>query len=118
MKKITFLNYASCSTCRKAKKWLEENQIHAESRPILEQNPTAEELTQWTERSGMPAKKFFNTSGQLYKEMHLKDRLPGMSESEQIALLASNGKLVKRPLIITEDTVLFGFKPELWEKLK
>lgn len=118
MKKITFLNYAPCSTCRKAKKWLEENQIHAESRPILEQNPTAEELTQWTERSGMPAKKFFNTSGQLYKEMHLKDRLPGMSESEQIALLASNGKLVKRPLIITEDTILVGFKPELWEKLK
>ena len=116
MEKFTFLQYPLCGTCRKAKKWLDENGVPYESRLIVEQNPTVEELKAWIPRSGLPLKKFFNTSGQIYKEMNLKEKLPNMSEEEQIALLATNGKLVKRPLMVSENQVLVGFKVEEWEK--
>ena len=116
--KALFLQYAKCSTCVKAKKWLEANSIAYEDRPIVEQPPTVEELKQWVAKSGLPLKKFFNTSGLLYKEMKLKDKLPAMSEEEQLQLLATNGMLVKRPLLIDGDTVLIGFKEAEWsEKL-
>ena len=118
MEKFTFLQYPLCGTCRKAKKWLDENGVPYESRLIVEQNPTVEELKAWIPRSGLPLKKFFNTSGQIYKEMNLKEKLPNMSEEEQIALLATNGKLVKRPLMVSENQVLVGFKVEEWEKIK
>lgn len=101
---------------QKAKKWLEEHQVDFEDRDIREKNPTAEELKLWHQRSGLPLKRFFNTSGLLYKSMQLKDRLPDMSEEEQIALLAGDGMLVKRPLIVRENTVLVGFKEAEWEK--
>ena len=113
-----FIHYPQCSTCQKAKKWLEEHQVAFISRHIVEENPQANELTRWIERSGQPVKKFFNTSGLRYKELNLKDKLPTMSEEEQIALLATNGKLVKRPLVVTNNFVLVGFKPAEWEKLK
>lgn len=113
------LVYRKCSTCLKALKWLEENKIEFEERPIVEQNPTYEELKAWHQMSGMPLKKFFNTSGLLYKEMQLKDKLSQMSEDEQLQLLATNGMLVKRPLVVGEDFVLTGFKESEWEeKLK
>ena len=113
------LVYRKCSTCMKALKWLEENSIEFEERPIKEENPTYEELKAWYEMSGMSLKKFFNTSGLLYKEMQLKDKLPQMSEDEQLELLATNGMLVKRPLVVGEDFVLTGFKEGEWEeKLK
>ena len=116
--KALFLQYAKCSTCVKAKKWLEANSIAYEDRPIVEHPPTVEELKQWVAKSGLPLKKFFNTSGLLYKEMKLKDKLPAMSEEEQLQLLATNGMLVKRPLLIDGDTVLIGFKEAEWsEKL-
>ena len=115
---ILFLEYPKCTTCKKAKAWLEGNGVAFDDRHIVEQNPTAEELKAWWEKSGLPLKKFFNTSGLLYKELQLKDKLPEMSEEEQIALLATNGMLVKRPLIIGEDFVLVGFKEAEWEKLK
>ena len=115
---ILFLEYPKCSTCQKAKKWLEENGIPFEDRHIVEQNPTAEELKQWHQKSGMPLKRFFNTSGMLYRDLGLKDKLPTMTEEEQYQLLATNGMLVKRPLIVGEDMVLAGFKPAEWEKLK
>lgn len=115
---ILFLEYPKCTTCKKAKAWLEGNNIPFADRHIVENNPTAEELKAWWGKSGMPLKKFFNTSGMLYKEMQLKDKLPKMSEEEQIALLATNGMLVKRPLIIGEDFVLVGFKEAEWERLK
>ena len=118
MGKYTFLQYPACGTCKKAKKWLEENQVDYESRLIVENNPTEEELKNWIPRSGLPTRKFFNTSGVVYKELKLKDKLPAMSEEEQIKLLASNGKLVKRPLIVADDLVLVGFKPEEWEQLR
>lgn len=118
MEKFTFLYYPACGTCRKAKKWLEENQVPYNSRLIVEENPTVEELKIWIPKSGLPIRKFFNTSGVIYKELKLKDKLPTMKEEEQIELLASNGKLVKRPLMVSEDTVLVGFKEEDWEKLK
>ena len=118
MEKFTFLQYPLCGTCRKAKKWLEENQVPYTNRLIVENNPTVEELKCWIPKSGLPLKKFFNTSGQIYKELNLKEKLPGMTEEEQIALLATNGKLVKRPLLVSEDTVLVGFKIEEWEKIK
>ena len=118
MEKFTFLQYPLCGTCRKAKKWLEENGVPYNNRLIVEENPTVDELKAWIPRSGLPLKKFFNTSGQIYKEMNLKEKLPTMSEEEQIALLATNGKLVKRPLMVSDDTGLVGFKPEDWEKLK
>ena len=115
---MLFLEYPKCSTCKKAKNWLESNGVEFEDRHIVENNPTAEELKVWYEKSGLPLKKFFNTSGLLYKEMKLKDKLPAMSEEEQLQLLATNGMLVKRPLLIGGDTVLIGFKEAEWsEKL-
>ena len=113
---MQFIQYAKCTTCQKAGKWLDEHCVQYIDRPIKEQNPTAEELTLWHERSGLPLKKFFNTSGQLYKSMHLKERLPAMTEAEQIALLAGDGMLVKRPLVVGENFVLVGFKPAEWEE--
>lgn len=115
--RMLFLEYPKCSTCQKAKKWLDEHQISYEDRHIVENNPTFEELKSWYERSGLPLKKFFNTSGMLYKEMKLKDKLPEMSEEEQLKLLATNGMLVKRPLIVDGDRVLTGFKMAEWETL-
>lgn len=109
--------YPKCSTCQRAKKWLEEKQIIFEARDVKLQNPTKEELIEWHQRSGLPLKKFFNTSGMLYREMQLKDRLPEMSEEEQYDLLASDGMLVKRPIVVTEDLVLVGFREKEWEKL-
>lgn len=113
-----FIAYPSCSTCSKAKKWLVENGVSFTERNIQQENPTASELRQWKEKSGLPLKKFFNTSGLIYKSMQLKEKLQEMPEEEQIRLLATNGMLVKRPLIIGEDIVLVGFQPEEWEKLK
>ena len=115
---MLFICYPKCSTCQKAKKWLDEQNIEYTERHIVEDNPTYDELKQWYEKSGFPLKKFFNTSGLLYKEMQLKDKLGGMSEEEQLKLLATNGMLVKRPLIVTDDSVLVGFKEAQWsEKL-
>ena len=116
--KPIFLQYLACSTCQKAKKWLTENNIEYTNRLIVEDNPTIEELKAWIPLSGLPVRNFFNTSGLVYKELNLKDKLPTMSEEEQIALLATNGKLVKRPLVVTNNFVLVGFKPAEWEKLK
>lgn len=113
-----FIEYPKCSTCQKAKKWLTENNIDFIDRNIVEENPTVEELSTWFKQSGLPLKRFFNTSGMLYKEQNLKDKLPTMSEEEQLKLLASNGMLVKRPLLIGEDKILIGFRPDDWEKLK
>ena len=110
------LVYRKCSTCIKALKWLEANNIAFEERPIVEQNPTYEELKAWHQLSGLPLKKFFNTSGMLYKEMKLKDKLAEMSEEEQLQLLATNGMLVKRPLVVGEDFVLTGFKESEWNE--
>ena len=110
-----FIEYPKCSTCRKAKKFLEENQVEFTDRHIVEANPSASELTEWIQRSGLSVKKFFNTSGKLYKDLALKDKLPTMSDEEQITLLASNGMLVKRPLIIEEGRVLVGFKEAEWK---
>ncbi len=115
--RMLFLEYPKCSTCQKAKKWLDEHQISYEDRHIVENNPTFEELKDWYGRSGLPLKKFFNTSGMLYKEMKLKDKLSEMSEEEQLKLLATNGMLVKRPLIVDGDRVLTGFKMAEWEAL-
>ena len=110
------LVYRKCSTCMKAIKWLEENHIEFEERPIKEQNPTYEELKEWYQMSGLPLKKFFNTSGLVYKELGLKDKLLTMSEDDQLQLLASNGMLVKRPLVVGDDYVLTGFKEKEWEE--
>ena len=110
------LVYRKCSTCQKALKWLEENNVEFIERPIVEENPSYEELKAWYEKSGLPLKKFFNTSGLLYKDMKLKDQLPTMLEDEQLKLLATNGMLVKRPLVIEEDFVLAGFKEKEWEE--
>lgn len=116
---MIFLEYPKCTTCKKAKKWLDENQIAYTDRDIKTENPTAEEIKYFHEISGLPLKKFFNTSGNLYKEMQLKDKLPDMTEEEQYQLLGTDGMLVKRPLIVGEDFVLVGFKEEQWaEKLK
>lgn len=115
---ILVLEYPKCSTCKKALKWLEENEAPFTKRHIVEENPSEQELTEWYHKSGLPLKKFFNTSGNLYKEMHLKDKLPQMSEEEQLSLLATNGMLVKRPLVVGEDFVLTGFKEAEWEQLK
>ena len=116
---MLFIWYPKCSTCQKAKKWLDEHHMKYTERHIVEDNPSYDELSEWYRRSGFPLKRFFNTSGMLYKEMQLKDKLPTMSEEEQLRLLATNGMLVKRPLIITKDTVLTGFKEAEWkEKLK
>ena len=115
---MTFICYPKCTTCQKAQKWLDENGISYTFRDIKTQNPTYEELSAWHRRSGLPLKKFFNTSGLVYKELKLSEKLPSMTEEEQIALLATNGKLVKRPLVVTDSFVLVGFKPDEWEKLK
>lgn len=112
---MKFIQYPKCTTCQKARKWLDDNGVVYENRHIKEENPTYEELKEWYERSGMPLKKFFNTSGLLYKELQLKDRLEGMSEEEQLRLLATDGMLVKRPLIVTEECILTGFKEKEWE---
>ena len=115
---MLFVCYPKCSTCQKARKWLEGQGKDFTVRDIKADNPTESELRQWHEKSGLPLKKFFNTSGNLYKELHLNDRLPGMSEDEQFALLASDGMLVKRPIAVDGDTVLVGFKEADWaEKL-
>ena len=112
---MLFIQYPKCSTCQKAKKWLTAHDFAFEDRHIGEQNPTEAELTQWIGRSGLELKKFFNTSGLKYKELGLKDKLPSMSDEEKIRLLASDGMLVKRPLVITEDRILVGFKEKEWE---
>ena len=114
---MLFLEYPPCSTCRKAKAWLDANGVAYTDRHIKEENPAYEELKLWYERSGLPLKKFFNTSGLLYKSMNLKEKLPSMTEEEQLRLLASDGMLVKRPLVITQDRVLTGFKEQEWENL-
>ena len=115
---VLFLEYPKCTTCKKAKAWLESNGVAFDDRHIVEQNPTAEELKAWWQMSGLPLKKFFNTSGLLYKELKLKDMIPTMTEEEQIELLSTNGMLVKRPLIIGDDFVLVGFKEAEWDRLK
>ena len=115
---MLFLEYPKCSTCQKARKWLDAHGVSYTDRHIVEENPSSEELKEWYEKSGLPLKRFFNTSGMLYKEMQLKDKLPTMSEEEQLELLATNGMLVKRPLVVTDDFVLTGFKEAEWmEKL-
>lgn len=116
---MTFVGYPRCSTSNRAQAWLDENGIAYEFRHIKDSNPSVQELKAWYEKSGLPLKKFFNTSGLLYKELKLKDRLPSMSEDEQLALLATNGMLVKRPILVADDFVLVGFKQADWEaKLK
>lgn len=116
---MLFIQYPKCTTCQKAKKWLDDNNIQYESRHIKEENPTYDELKSWYEKSGLPLKKFFNTSGLLYKSMNLKDKLPEMSEEEQLNLLATDGMLVKRPIIVSDNVILTGFKEKEWEeKLK
>lgn len=113
---MLFLEYPKCSTCQKAKKWLDANNVSYEDRHIKEENPSAQELREWHKRSGLPLRKFFNTSGMLYREMNLKDELPEMTEEEQYALLATDGMLVKRPLLVGDDYVLAGFKESDWKE--
>ena len=115
---MIFLCYPKCTTCQKAKAWLEENGIDCQNRDIKTDHPTLEELTQWYRTSGLPIKKFFNTSGLLYKSLNLKDKLPTMSEEEMLQLLATDGMLVKRPLLVGDDFVFVGFKVEQWENIK
>ena len=115
---MLFIQYPPCSTCRKAKNWLDAKGIAYNDRHIKEQNPTYEELKYWYEISGLALKKFFNTSGQLYKSLNLKEKLPAMTEEEQLRLLASDGMLVKRPIAVKDGIVLVGFKEAEWEKLK
>lgn len=112
---MLFIGYPKCSTCLKAKKWLDENGLEYDFRDIKTDNPSEEELRDWHETSGLPLKRFFNTSGNLYKELKLKDRLPHMSEDEQYALLASDGMLVKRPVLVSGGKVMVGFKVKEWE---
>ena len=114
---LKFICYPKCGTCQKAKKWLEEKNLEYDYRDIKLDNPSLEELTQWYRASDLPLRKFFNTSGQLYKSMELKNKLPEMNEAEMLELLASDGMLVKRPLLIADDFVLVGFKEADWEKL-
>lgn len=113
---MLFICYTRCGTCQKAKKYLAKNNIPYEERDIKTEKPTAEELSSWIENSGLPSRKFFNTSGKLYKDMELSKNLPGMSEEEQIRLLASDGMLVKRPILVGEHGVLVGFKEAEWEE--
>ena len=113
---MLFVCYPKCTTCQKAAKWLEEQGIAAEVRDIKQDNPTEQELRAWHQMSGLPLKRFFNTSGLQYKALGLKDKLPAMSEEEQLRLLASDGMLVKRPVVVTESAVLVGFRPAEWEK--
>lgn len=114
---MLFLQYSPCSTCQKAKKWLDDHGLAYEDRHIKLENPSYEELKIWYERSGLPLKRFFNTSGLQYRALELKDRLPGMSEEEQLRLLATDGMLVKRPIVVAGDRILTGFKEAEWEKL-
>ena len=114
---ILFVEYPKCTTCQKAKKWLVDNGVEFIDRHIKEEKPTYDELKEWHAKSGLPLKKFFNTSGLLYKAMELKDKLPLMSEDEMLALLATDGMLVKRPIIVSDDIILVGFRPQEWEKL-
>ena len=114
---MLFIQYPPCSTCQKAKKWLDERGVTYTDRHIKEQNPTYEELKEWHRRSGLPLKRFFNTSGLLYKSLNMKEKLPGMTEEEQLRLLATDGMLVKRPILVTENAVVTGFKEAEWEKL-
>ncbi len=114
---MLFLEYPKCTTCKKAKAWLDANKIKYEDRNIKEHNPKYEELKEWYKKSNLPLKKFFNTSGLIYKSMNLKDKLPKMSEEEQLKLLATDGMLVKRPIIITENEVLTGFKESEWQSI-
>jgi len=113
---MLFICYPKCTTCQRARKWLEEHKVKYTERNIATDNPTYEELKEWHKTSGLPLKRFFNTSGMLYREMRLKDKLPSMSEEEQLKLLATDGMLVKRPLLIARDKVLVGFKEAQWEK--
>lgn len=113
---MIFICYPKCTTCQKARKWLDEHQVAYELRDIKLENPTYDELAAWHKHSGLPLRKFFNTSGLLYKSMELKDKLPGMSEEEMLRLLASDGMLVKRPLLVGDDFVLVGFKETEWER--
>ncbi len=115
---ILFVEYPKCTTCQKAEKWLDDNGIDYIDRHIKEENPTYDELREWYAKSGLPLKKFFNTSGLLYKSMELKDKLPVMTEDEQLHLLASDGMLVKRPIVVADNLILTGFKPQEWEQLK
>lgn len=112
---VLFIEYPKCSTCRKAKKWLQDHYICFNDRHIVEQNPTVDEIRIWLKDSGKPLKSFFNTSGLLYKSMDLKNKLPQMKEEEQIQLLATNGMLVKRPLLISNNCILIGFKENEWQ---
>ena len=113
---MLFVYYPKCSTCQKAKKWLEENNIEFDERHIIEDNPTFEELSEWFEKSDLPLNRFFNTSGMKYRELNLKEKRPEMSEEEQLKLLATDGMLVKRPVVVTDDVVLTGFKVKEWEE--
>ncbi len=113
---MLFLEYPPCSTCQKARKWLEARGAEFEARHIKNENPTAEELRTWQQKSGLELKRFFNTSGMVYRTLELKDKLPAMSYEQQLKLLASDGMLVKRPLLITQDTVLVGFREKQWEE--
>ena len=115
---LKFICYPKCTTCQRAKKWLDDNKINYELRDIKLDNPTLEELTVWHNKSGLPLKKFFNTSGLLYKSLELKNKLPQMSEEDMLKLLSTDGMLVKRPLLIGDNFVLVGFKESDWEKLK
>ena len=115
---MLFICYPKCTTCKKAQKWLDENGLSYTLRDIKAVNPSAEELSDWQKRSGLPLKRFFNTSGQLYRALKLAERLPDMPEAEQLKLLASDGMLVKRPILVTEQTVLVGFREKEWESLK
>ncbi len=116
---MLFIEYPKCTTCKKAKKWLDEHGVEYTDRHIKEDNPKFEELKKWKDESGLPLKKFFNASGMLYREMQLKDKLDSMTEDEMIKLLSTDGMLIKRPLVITDDIVLVGFKEKEWEeKLK
>lgn len=114
--KNLFIEYPKCTTCQKAKKWLETNKIEFEDRHIVEETPTVEELTEWIKRSGKDIKKFFNTSGLKYKELNLKEKLPNMSDEEKVKLLASNGMLIKRPLFVSEQVILTGFREKEWQE--
>ena len=113
---MLFVYYPKCSTCRKAKKWLEENSLEFQEKDIVEDNPTVEELREWYEKSDLALKRFFNTSGMKYRELKLKDKLPDMSEDEQLERLATDGMLVKRPIIVSDDVVLTGFRQKEWEE--
>lgn len=114
---MLFVEYPKCSTCQKAKRWLQDKGVTFEARHIVEQNPTAEELKKWHELSGLPLKRFFNTSGMKYKELGLKDKLPNMTEAEQYELLATDGMLVKRPILVGKDFAIPGFKENVWEEV-